>query len=411
VNNSFIGNTLNVHFFSNFINYWNNATCGNYWDDYEEQNLDADFIGGYWTTPYKLDIANEDQHPIMKNHSPRINQSYPLQYIYGYRNYSVSWSIRDISSLNGNYSLWVDDILNQSVTPYYKTCTPVINIPDLSLGVHNFTIILNDGLGIITKNTILVNVILNQLPIINGNDSITIIEHWPIPHILSWHIQDTTINNPIFLLSLNGSFVKDGCWSHNHIINYTLPELDPAEYNVSMLLIDGYGDPVQYDTKVLVLRNESPILPSINSVLLSENSTSYPLSMKISDDTVFQGQYFIYRNSSLILNGSWISDSTFLLTFGNLSLGNWNYTIIATDGLGGNSSISFSIIISSIINISIKDNSEGNSTESNSSTTNPFSIDLPENIPGYNLYFMGFILILSIGWISKKIKIKKFLHR
>lgn len=59
--NNFIGNTHQVSSYGS-INTWDSGIEGNYWSDYEGQDLDDDGIG---EISYIIDEANQDRYPLM----------------------------------------------------------------------------------------------------------------------------------------------------------------------------------------------------------------------------------------------------------------------------------------------------------------------------------------------------------
>jgi len=64
--NTLINNSYNFRILEPYyINYWDNGSEGNYWDDYTGSDNDGDGIGD---TPYILNENNQDNYPIM-NHS------------------------------------------------------------------------------------------------------------------------------------------------------------------------------------------------------------------------------------------------------------------------------------------------------------------------------------------------------
>lgn len=63
--NVFVNNSVNVKFYNNITtggNFWDNGIQGNYWSDYHGSDVDNDGIGD---TPYVIDSANSDSHPLI----------------------------------------------------------------------------------------------------------------------------------------------------------------------------------------------------------------------------------------------------------------------------------------------------------------------------------------------------------
>jgi hypothetical protein len=57
---------------------WDNGEEGNYWDDYNGTDADADGIGD---TPYVIDVLNQDRYPLMQSHAtpPTVAAKVPVE--------------------------------------------------------------------------------------------------------------------------------------------------------------------------------------------------------------------------------------------------------------------------------------------------------------------------------------------
>ncbi len=59
--------------------------------------------------------------------------------------------------------------------------------------------------------------------------------------------------------------------------------------------------------------------------------------------------YIIYQNGTQITSQSWVSNVPIVIQVGTLDVGSYNYTIIATDGLGAN--VSDQVIVGVIADV------------------------------------------------------------
>jgi hypothetical protein len=68
--NVFLNDSLNVKFYENITlggNFWDNGIQGNYWDGYNGTDANDDSIGD---TPYIINCANSDNHPLIAPFNP-----------------------------------------------------------------------------------------------------------------------------------------------------------------------------------------------------------------------------------------------------------------------------------------------------------------------------------------------------
>ncbi|HSV49623.1 MAG TPA: hypothetical protein VLH35_04840, partial [Candidatus Acidoferrales bacterium] len=78
--NAFVNNQANVKFNNGMVisgNNWNNTIQGNYWSDYNDSDADGDGLGD---TPYIINSANSDGHPLIAQpfDMPTINVPPPV---------------------------------------------------------------------------------------------------------------------------------------------------------------------------------------------------------------------------------------------------------------------------------------------------------------------------------------------
>ncbi|MEX2682002.1 MAG: hypothetical protein Q6373_010400 [Candidatus Sigynarchaeota archaeon] len=141
-----------------------------------------------------------------------------------------------------------------------------------------------------------------------------------------------TCGFPLDIMAWNAT-AGDVCWTRTH--------------ESSMADIWGLGNSVftcgnkrddPYTQHVLVkwAPNTAPVITPAAEVVYSHGATGNTISWNISDSTPEDGaSYIIRRNGTQVGNGSWTSGSPVTCSVDGLSVGTYNYTIIAQDRAGG----------------------------------------------------------------------------
>ena len=215
-NNSFIGNTLNAQD-NGTNNQWDNGVFGNFWDDYNGDDINLDGIGD---TPYNISgLANSvDSFPQIIRFPPQIIIENPLDSAYfSYNPPEIELTI--ISPYNDVDTIWYS-LINETYTTNNYNFTGEIgqSIWD-SLGNGTVTIkfYANNSYGLMGSSEVSVwkDIILPQIVIHNpienqefANDTpfynITILE----PNLESvWYTIDNGINN-YTITSLTGTITQ-----------------------------------------------------------------------------------------------------------------------------------------------------------------------------------------------------------
>ena len=104
-------------------------------------------------------------------------------------------------------------------------------------------------------------------------------------------------------------------------------------------------------------------------------TTDNNISWTVTDAGAATTDYTIYRDGASIVSDSWTSDAILTRSIDGLGVGTYNYTIVATDGLGG--SIQDTVIVTV------------------TTTTTPASID------GYPIAVVAIITFVAVPIVSK----------
>ncbi len=239
----------------------------------------------------------------------------------------ISWTVNDLLNTNKTY-LIIKNGSSAQQGSWNANESISINTGMLSAGLYNYTIVVDDGLGGIVKDTVMIWV--NALPSINHPIDSTINEEHNTT--ISWIVNDLLNNNTSYSILKNGSSTQQGSWNANESISINTGMLSAGLYNYTIVVDDGLGGIVK-DT-VMVWVNGLPIINHPSDILVSENNTT-TISWMIIDLYNTITSYSIYINGIDVQQGIWQSNLTISIISNRLPPGVYNYTIIAYDGLGG----------------------------------------------------------------------------
>ncbi|MFX1376433.1 MAG: hypothetical protein ACFFA0_11510 [Promethearchaeota archaeon] len=205
----------------------------------------------------------------------------------------------------------------------------------------------------------------------------------------SWN-PDYTIGDNLnegFLLSYDIGFVAD--WmgysldsQTNRTIlgNTTIPMTADGIHYIQVFSNNSLGKMYESDVRYFIVDTSAPIISGIDNIIEVKQNSNYPLDWEISD--ISGGTYVILKNGSDESAGLFQSEDVISIIVDTTELGYLNYTLIATD-LSDHTS-SHTVIVKII----------------------PQEEKPP--IPGFNVVFLFFIVLITIGIIVKvKFKIQK----
>ena len=225
----------------------------------------------------------------------------------------------------------------------------IYSLDGLSLGLHilNCTLIDKSGNYISDIVNVLVTVpppdVLDPVivePIVDEIEIGTL-------YVLRWNCSD---DQPYrYILTINGSVLYDDPWFGNNI-SYTISDLSVGVWIFNLTLIDLSGNTATSILLVTIIP-EKPDLdpPSINkpiAITIAKNMT-VNLVWEVSDK--HPSNYILYRNESIIIQGTDWSNGIFQIEISNLAIGTWIFNLTIFDQAGNSNS---SIILVNVIPLS-----------------------------------------------------------
>lgn len=335
-NNTFIGYNSYVVYSNDaiyFYKYDEVYPFGNYWYDYIKKYPSASPNSTnpiVWDTPYQVD-AKYDMYPLIRtslNEDPTISN--PDDFIYYGGDSYIEWTVIDLKGFyNQSYVVYLNGSLYKSGS--WKSGVSIrINFNLNVLGLYNFTIYIEDGMGGFTNDTVLMEYV-NEAPIVNDPSDIDI--YYGNYAFISWNIIDFSYNDSrSYIITKNAYPIRSGVWENNDTITYTISEF-LGSYVFNITFYDGFGLSASSSVNVIV-RNGVPILSQPLDFTKISGDT-YPLVWAVSDLSIGVATYSILRNGSIVKSGSWYNIDYIRYVSPALEEGIYNFTINVDDGYGG----------------------------------------------------------------------------
>ncbi|MHA2251410.1 MAG: right-handed parallel beta-helix repeat-containing protein, partial [Candidatus Kariarchaeaceae archaeon] len=244
----------------------------------------------------------------------------------GFGNLTLSWPV--YSNDTGFYTIY-QDLVNSSSGSWMNNQTINYTITSLPIGIYNITISLNNSIGEIIIDTVILTVDIDTIKPIISNETDQSFLEYSTNQTIHWTFFD---NNPsTYQLLVNNSLLKNETWPANNSLIVLLDGLGPGWYNYTLLLYDIRGNS-QYDTVlVFVIDNTAPTIsnfpPGLNVTI--EYGQTFNLSWQAYDYS--PSNYTIYVDHSVFVTSIWINNSIIDFSPSNLAVGEHNITIIFRD--------------------------------------------------------------------------------
>ncbi len=313
----------------------------------------TNLISGFWTpfTPIVLnvdflDVGNHnftivvddgyggtsmDQAWVtVTNVNPLLFPSPDVSYYYGVNGNTIQWTVTD-SSTNATWFVLYQDGYGVKSGNWSSIDVISFGVDGLGIGMHNFTVVVNDGLGCFASDTIWVTV-LNHVPFVVSPED----EAFSVGatgHVLSWTVIDLDVITGTYSVYRNTSQLVSGMWTSGSPFNISLDNLVVGHYNYTIVVLDGLGGTLS-DTACVTVLNAFPAITSPPDVSFSVGSLGNMLSWLVIDDTTGVATFDTYLDGEHQEGGFWISGVQINVSLDSISLGTHNFSIILSDGLG-----------------------------------------------------------------------------
>jgi peptide/nickel transport system substrate-binding protein len=189
-------------------------------------------------------VHNEYFYHMYKTFNETIipTLSHPKDIVYGEfaTGNTITWHLLDDNP--AFYILYCDGlpIKSEPCNSSYEVIP--VTVDGLSLGTHNFTIIVTDGSANTATDTVLVTVIDETPPVIDTPADIEYVVS-TVGHSITWHPSD--LHPSGYKIYADTTLVKSGAWnSSSETISISVDGLNPGVYNYMLVVLDIGGNAV-----------------------------------------------------------------------------------------------------------------------------------------------------------------------
>ncbi len=353
--------------------------------------------GAGWIAADNIIITHSDE-PVI-THPPDIT------YTAGQIGYVISWTITDVNASTRTYEVYSNgsSIDNGS----WNSGIPVTcNVTGLPVGLYNYTIVASDGYGFSTQDTVIVNVLANLGPTITHPNDITY-TGGASGNYINWMITDAATTTRAYTVYRNGTFLTSGSWNSGVTVSVNVNNLPVGSYNYTINASDGLGLSVQDEVTVTVMNGIPTISHPIDFTYTAGYYLNYYIFWTVYDASTINRTCTILINGSSIINSTWTSGVQLLQNAGNLTVGTYNYTIIAFDGYGA--SVQDTVIVRVLNSNPIIQYNSPSTTFSWSQKETYVSwiiTDTSTNMQSYTIYVDGRAIATGTWYSGVPVKVK-----
>ncbi|MBD3405277.1 MAG: hypothetical protein GF411_03960 [Candidatus Lokiarchaeota archaeon] len=285
-----------------------------------------------------LESGNTVLFTVNASAAPNIIGPADVDYEYGTTSYDLRWDFEDVSP--DTYLLYKNGSLINSGT--YDTAGMIeIDVGQLDLGVYNYTLWMNDTLGHISTDTVLVTCQDTTIPTIDHPIDRTL-ESGPENQSIVWNPSD--LDPDSYEIMRNGTIVQSGNWLGGSITLDFVPALTGV-FNFTIIVSDGSSNTI---TDTVMVTIEDTTEPTISHPEDFEDLIDNILPVISWDVEDFHpGNYSIYVDDQLVDSGSWTNDESIEYQVNILTPGTYEIRIVVSDSDGNT--------VQDVVNVTIRE--------------------------------------------------------
>ncbi len=301
-----------------------------------DKGINGMAIGSYNFTIVAIDgLGGTSQDTVIvdviANVAPTISSPAGFQYPFAQTGNTITWTITDAGTATTSYSILRN--ASSAGSGSWTSGVPVIvNVDGLAIGSYGYEIVAADGLGASSTGTVIVNVVNAPPTVTNPADTQYTVGQ--TGKTITWTLTDLSTGTTSYSILRNASGIDSGSWTTGVPVTVGIDGLSIGSYGYEIVAADGLGGSVLDIVIVNVIANVPPAISSPAAVQYPVGQTGNKIPWTLTDAGTGVANYTVYRNGTAILMGSWTSGIPVDINVDGLAVGSYNYTIVATDGLG-----------------------------------------------------------------------------
>lgn len=235
---------------------------------------------------------------------------------------SLTWTCSDLHP--SSYDVYREGVLVD--TDVWVGGSIVVSLAGVSLGEHNYTLVVFDASGNTAKDTTFVTLIDDTNPSIDHPPDMEYSEG-SIGNSIVWNASD--LNPSTFTIYRNKEIIRFEAWNGDPIIE-PIDGLVIAVYNFTIVVTDTSGNSISDEVLVTVIFPPEPTIDHPSDQIIPEGSIGNIIDWSPID--LDPSTYEIFLNNVLVKSGLWNSSSeTISISIDGLSIGIYEFTIIVYD--------------------------------------------------------------------------------
>jgi len=262
---------------------------------------------------------------IEDTNNPTINHPSDISYELGSTGHSVVWSPTDSNPY------WYNITLNSILTSQNNPWTGgdiLFNIDGLPLGIHTVVCSVYDVEGLVTSDTVEIEVTTTAPPVIDDVTDFAY-EEGDTGNSITWHPSDS--NPDYYSITRDGITIDEGPWLGGDI-TVNIDGLAYESYTFVCFVNDTEGQSASDTVVVTVTDSVSPLLNSPLDVIYEEGETGNIIVWIATDNN--PATYTVYKDGIVYETDSWITGSSISISVDGLSSEQYNFTIVVFDQAG-----------------------------------------------------------------------------